>query len=86
MTTTELLKTIAHDRELAVGLVYDPDAEPSECWVASIGLSALGAGGYPSSALGHALLDLDGECAVPSPRPGPAVIARLVDGRWERSA
>ena len=73
MTTTELLKTIAHDRGLAVGLVYDPTAADRETWVATIGLDATGAGGYPSAALGAALLDLDRpEPACPHGLPGRA--------------
>lgn len=61
MTTEQSLETIAHSHGLAVGLVYDPDAEASERWVATIGLDATGAGAYPFAAIGAALLDLDGD-------------------------
>ncbi len=59
MTTVEIVKTIAHKHGLAVGIVYDPDAASPEAWIASIGLEAMGAGGFPSAALSAALLDLD---------------------------
>jgi hypothetical protein len=79
MTTTEMVRQIAERRGLAVGLVYDPDAEASECWVASVGLDAFGAGGYPSAAIGAALLDLDRDLSPSGETPTAAV-------RWEVSA
>jgi len=57
-TTTDLqadLRNIGVALGLAVGVVFDPSADASERWVASIGLDAMGAGDTPGQALGVAL-------------------------------
>lgn len=60
MTTTELIQSVAFRTGLSVGLVFDVDADPRECWLCTIGLDASGTGAYPSAAVGRALLDLEG--------------------------
>ena len=64
MTMTELPQTIAHGRGLAVGLVFDPDAEAGEGWTATVGLKAFGAGTTPEQAIGAALVDLSADHAT----------------------
>lgn len=59
MTLAEMLQTIARNRGLAVGLVYDPTAPEGEQWTATVGLDASGVSTHPAGALGAALLDLD---------------------------
>lgn len=60
MPTIDMVRSLASGNRLAVGLVYDPTATPAEAWIASIGLSAIGAGYTPEQALFAALADMKG--------------------------
>ena len=64
MTTIETIRIVADRRSLAVGLVYDPDADEGERWTATVGLDASGAARTPELALCAALLDPDAEETV----------------------
>jgi hypothetical protein len=49
------LKGTAKATGVITGLSYDPQAEPSECWIATIGEAFRGAGLTPEVALDSAL-------------------------------
>lgn len=52
------LEELGRTTGLCVGLVFDASATPAETWIASIGLSAMGAGYTPEQALFAALADM----------------------------
>ena len=49
------MREVAEALGQAIGLTFDPGAEPGEQWVASVGLDAYGAGPDPVSAINDAL-------------------------------
>ena len=51
------MRGVAEELGLAVGLTFDPGAEPSERWVASVGLNAYGAGSTAVEAVNSALAE-----------------------------
>jgi hypothetical protein len=68
MDTQKMVAATQYHR-LAVGLVYDPSAEPSERWIATIGLDIITAGSTAEDALDNALTR---EALGPDCEPGPA--------------
>lgn len=75
---TRTLAVVAHHARLCIGLTVDPTAEPSERWVATVGLDGIAAADTPDAALSLALaVEYHSAAADPQSADARAVAARL---------